>query len=371
MVDDHHRQSTALTTASRPARLAATIVVAVCVGLMLLSALQLWILRRTSGETATLGATLLYGASAWLPWALTAPAILAMGRRFDFRPGRRWLSLAVHVPFFLLCYVPFTAGLIMLSFRLFASTAESLKMRDVVSQVFGSRMQFGLIVYAAILGLGLAARTWQALRERELEASRLEALAARARLDALAARLQPHFLFNTLHAIAVLIDEDPGRARTMIALLGDLLRDVIGGASDGEVPLRVELALLQRYLAIEQVRFADRLTVALTPDPDTLDRLVPRLLLQPIAENALRHGLAPRAAAGTLTITSRLTDGALELRVTNDGLPLPATLREGVGLGTTRERLETRTPAGSLEVRQEQGLVEVRLLLPPRDGEAA
>lgn len=353
-----------------PARQAATIVVAVCVGLMLLSAMQLWIMRRAANEAVTLSATFLYGAAAWLPWAITAPAILAVGRRFDFAPGRRWRSLAVHLPFFLLCYVPFTAGLMVFSFRLFASSSErTLKTADIVSQVVGSRMQFGMIVYAAIVGLGIAARTWQALQDREIEASRLEAQAARARLEVLAARLQPHFLFNTLHAIAVLIDEDPARARTMIALLGDLLRDVIGGSADGEVPLRVELALLQRYLAIEQVRFADRLTVTLHPEPATLERMVPRLLLQPIAENALRHGLAPQAAAGTLTITSRLEHGELELLVTNDGRPLPATVQEGIGLSTTRERLESRRPAGSLTLATRDGLVEVRMRLPARAGE--
>lgn len=358
--------------AARPARAAALIVVAVCTGLMVVSAMQLWVARRSAGESVTVGGVILYGAVAWLPWAITAPIILAVGRRYDFRRGRRLLSTAVHIVLYFLCYAPFTTGLMFLGAELFGTGGRPLSTADLLAQVFaGTRMQLGIIVYSAILGLGLAVRTWQALRERELEASRLEAQAARARLEALAARLQPHFLFNTLHAIGVLIEEDPARARTMIALLGDLLRDLIGGSSAGEVPLRVELELLRRYLAIEQVRFCDRLRVEIAASPATLERMVPRLLLQPLAENALRHGLSPRAAAGRLAIESRLEEGVLVLEVTNDGLPLPLTLREGVGLATTRERLLTRVPAGALALRQKGSDVEARITLPARSGEAA
>jgi LytS/YehU family sensor histidine kinase len=315
---------------------------------------------------------MLYGAVAWLPWALTAPLILAAGRRYDFRQGHRLASVAAHLPLFLLCYAPSTAGLMFIATWLFGSGDRQMTTADILAQVFaGTRMQLGVIVYAAILGLGLAVRTWQALRERELEASRLEAQTARARLEALSARLQPHFLFNTLHAIAVLIDEDPARARSMIALLGDLLRDVISGSSEGEVPLRSELELLQRYLAIEQVRFADRLRVEINANPATLECPVPRLLLQPLAENALRHGLAPRAARGTLWISSRLEDDALILEVSNDGLPLSGLWGDGVGLSTTRERLETRRPAGTLTLEQQGAQVVARIVLPARAGEPA
>lgn len=368
----HRRQPAELSrAASPPTRTAATIVVAVCLGLMAVSALQLWVARRAANEATTVGGVLLYGALAWLPWAATAPIILAVGHRFDFRRGARLRSLAVHLPLFLLCYAPFTAGLMYLGTWLFGSGGRPITTADVLAQVFaGTRMQLGVLVYSAILGLGLTVRTWQALRERELEASRLEAQAAVARLEALAARLQPHFLFNTLHAIAVLIEEDPARARSMIALLGDLLRDVIGGATEGEVTLRDELALLQRYLAIEQMRFADRLTVTVDARPETLEHRVPRLLLQPLAENALRHGLAPRATPGTLSISSALEDARLVLRVTNDGIPLPASAREGVGLSTTRERLATRRPPGSLVLGQRGAVVEAVIVLPPRNGAA-
>jgi two-component system, LytTR family, sensor kinase len=346
-------------------RSAPRIVVAGCLMLMAVSAMQLWVSRRASNEPVTAGQVLLFGAIAWLPWAVTAPLILRVGRSFAFQRGRRIASAAVHAVLFLLCYAPFTLGLMLLGTRLFGAAGRTVPTSELVQQVFaGTRMQLGVIVYAAILGLGLGVRTWQALRQRELEASRLEAQAAVARLEVLSARLQPHFIFNTLHAIGVLIDEDPGKARTMITLLGDLLRDLIGGSPEGEVPLRVELELLQRYLAIEQVRFADRLRVEIRADPDTLERKVPRLLLQPLAENALRHGLAPRAAAGTLTIACRLEGRALVLEVGNDGVPLTETRSDGVGLTTTRERLATREPAGTLTLAQRGSEVVARVVLP-------
>lgn len=350
--------------AAGPARAATLIVVALCAGLAVVSALQLYVARLASDEPTRLADALLYGLAAWIPWAAAAPLVLAAGRRFAFGPGGRLASLAAHLGLFALCYVPFTTGLVYLSLALFGN-GERLTREQLISTVFaGSRTQLGVLLYLGLLGLGAAARTWFALRDRELQASRLEAQAARARLEALASRLQPHFLFNTLHAIGVLVEEDPARARAMITRLGDLLRDLIGGATEGEVPLREELELLRRYLAIEQVRFADRLRVEVTADPTTLDLPVPRLLLQPLAENALRHGLAPRAAPGTLTVRATRDAGGLEVVVANDGVPLAPHRPDGVGLATTRERLATRVPPGSLTLAQCGALVEARVRLP-------
>jgi len=340
-------------------------VVVACTGLAVVSALQLWVARRAAEEPTSAASVLLYGAVAWLPWALVAPLILAMGRRFDFRPGQRLASIAAHTPLFLLCHVPVATGLVLVAIRLFGTMGREVTRAEILGQVFaGTRTQLGLLVYAGIVGLGHAVATWEALRARELQAARLEGQATRARLEALSARLQPHFLFNTLAAIGALIDEDPARARTMLARLGDLLRDVIPAADEGDVPLREELALLERYLAIEQVRFADRLRVTIDATPDTLALRVPRLLLQPLAENALRHGLAPRSTGGTLRVCAYRDTGRLVLAVENDGHPLPAALEEGVGLATTRERLATRQPAGTLRLTQRDARVVAEVTLP-------
>ncbi len=362
----HQRQSSVLSGAPRgPQRTATRIAVVACLGLAVVSALQLWVARRAAEEPTSAASVLLYGAVAWLPWAVVAPLILAMGRRFDFGPGRRLASLAAHAPVFLLCHVPAATGLVLVAMRLFGTMGREVTRAEIMGQVFaGTRLQLGLLVYAGIVGLGHAVATWEALRARELQAARLEGQATRARLEALAARLQPHFLFNTLAAIGALIEEDPAKARTMLTLLGDLLREVIPAADEGDIPLREELALLERYLAIEQLRFADRLRVAIEAAPDTLAFRVPRLLLQPLAENAIRHGLAPRIAGGTLRVRTCRDAGRLLLAVENDGQPLPTAVPEGVGLATTRERLATRQPAGTLSLTQRGALVVAEVTLP-------
>ncbi len=206
----------------------------------------------------------------------------------------------------------------------------------------GTRFQMGVLLYGAILGLGRGLDAWRRLGEREAQAERLEAQATAARLEALASRLHPHFLFNALHTVGALIDEEPARARHLLAELGDLLRDVLAEPAATEVPLDEELRLLHRYLAIEEARFADRLRVELDPPGVLADVPVPRLLLQPLVENALRHGIAPRAAGGTVRLGFSTDGGQLVITVANDGTAVRQPIREGVGLGTTRERLATR-----------------------------
>jgi two-component system LytT family sensor kinase len=154
-------------------------------------------------------------------------------------------------------------------------------------------------------------------------------------------QLQPHFLFNTLNAISALIHEDADAADRMLARLGDLLRMTLEGGEQAEVPLSQELELLKRYLAIEEVRFADRLVVRLDFAPAALQARVPSLVLQPLVENAIRHGIARRSEPGRLDV-SGVVDGSSQLRLTvhNDGPPLQRPLGEGIGLRNTRARLE-------------------------------
>ncbi|MDB4947352.1 MAG: yehU 2, partial [Gemmatimonadetes bacterium] len=177
--------------------------------------------------------------------------------------------------------------------------------------------------------------------ERALRALRLEAGLARTQLEALRSQVQPHFLFNTLHAVSALMATDVAAARRMITDLGDLLRLSLDAGGAQEVPLREELGFLEQYVAIQRARFRDRLDVGYQVDADARDAPVPRLLLQPLVENALSHGLAPRSAAGRVDVRAWLQDGSLRLAISDDGVglgpgPAPA---EGHGLGDTRERL--------------------------------
>lgn len=322
-----------------------TAIVSIFATFSVVAAVPLYFTRRAANEPTSVGAALVYGVAIWGVWLILAPLILAVGRRWDFSPGKRWRSLAAHLPVAVLAHTAGTGISMATATALFSTnSSEPLLNTQFVlnSLVSGTRIATSILTYAGIVGLDRARRVREALRARELQAVRLEAQATRARLEALGARLQPHFLFNALQSVSALVDEDPARARTMLAQIGDLLRDALTPDSTGEVPLREELALLERYLTIERTRFADRLRIEIASNDDVADVLVPRFLLQPLVENALRHGLAPRPEGGALRVGATRKGGRLQLRVWNDGEPLRHECADGIGLATTRERLAAR-----------------------------
>jgi LytS/YehU family sensor histidine kinase len=189
---------------------------------------------------------------------------------------------------------------------------------------------------------------------------------ARAELRSLQMQLHPHFLFNTLNAVSAFVRTDPDAAERMIARLSHLLRLALDRVGVPEVSLEEELRVLRTYLEIEQVRFEDRLTVEWRVAPDARQARVPHLLLQPLVENAIRHGIAPSAAPGTIEIVAERRDGALRLAVRDDGVGPGGGVREGVGLSNTRTRLRQLYGARQrLEVRggPERGF-EVAIELP-------
>jgi LytS/YehU family sensor histidine kinase len=165
-----------------------------------------------------------------------------------------------------------------------------------------------------------------------------------ARLKTLEAELHPHFLFNTLHAISTLVHTDPESADRMISRLSDLLRLTFDRSGAAGVPLKEELEFLQKYLEIEQTRFQDRLSVRFDIAPETLDAEVPRLILQPLVENAIKHGVSPRSGPGLVQIAAKRLGDLLSLEVRDDGVGLTTAARtrlhSGVGLSNTRDRLE-------------------------------
>jgi sensor histidine kinase YesM len=201
-----------------------------------------------------------------------------------------------------------------------------------------------MMQYWAIVGLSHALGYYRESQARALRASQLETRLIEARLQSLQRQLQPHFLFNTLNTISALMHRDVDAADAMIARLSDLLRLSLETVGVQEVDLKQELDFLSKYLEIEQTRFRDRLTVVFDIQPDTFDVLVPNLILQPLVENAIKHGIGPRPAPGRITIRSRRTEGFLELEVQDDGVGLSAArlsdFNRGVGLANTRSRLE-------------------------------
>jgi two-component system, LytTR family, sensor kinase len=218
-----------------------------------------------------------------------------------------------------------------------------------------SRVSFlyDFIVYVIVLGAGLARNYYLRYQARLEETRRLEAEATElraesaelhaqvtdARLNALRAQLNPHFLFNTLNAVSTLVDEDPPGARRMIARLSDLLRHTLGEGDEQEITLARELEMLRLYLDIMEVRFQGKLDVSIESEPSLDDALVPNLVLQPLVENAFRHGLARVQGAGRVTVRAERDDGDLVLSVRDNGGGPANPVREGVGLTNTRSRL--------------------------------
>ncbi len=231
-----------------------------------------------------------------------------------------------------------------------ASGAWTAWLYDVPRLYF---LNFGweMMTYWAVVGLSHALTYHRESQERAVAGAQLETRLAEAQLQALQRQLHPHFLFNTLHTISALMHRDVEAADAMIARLSDLLRLTLDRLGVQQVSLKEELEFLSKYLEIEQTRFQDRLTVHLDIQPETLDARVPNLLLQPLVENAIRHGIAPRTAAGRLVLRAAREGDTLVVEVRDNGPGLPqarlaAFNTRGVGLTNTRSRLEHLYGAG-------------------------
>ena len=310
----------------------------------------------------------------WYLWLVFIPAIVAVARRFTFEKGSWPLSLIVHLVAMSAIGFCHRALFLWLSAR--PGEPEFLD----VFRPPGPRPEPGgpfvffrtLTFYAVLVGAYYVFDYYGKYRERELKASELEGALARAELSALQMQLQPHFLFNTLHVIGVLMHTEPDTAHRMLAQLSDLLRISLDSMAQPEIPLRQELQFVERYLAIQQIRFKDRLTVRYEIHPEVREALVPNLLLQPLVENAIEHGIAPHTGSGAIDIRAVRNDASLELTVRNDGRalrqPSPAGDGTGIGLQNTRRRLESLYgPEARMELRNAgAGGVESFLTLPLR-----
>ena len=282
-------------------------------------------------------------------WALFTPSILWLAQRFRFE-RHTWLrGTLIHLPaavaYSLLQLVAHDSIL----WFLFRTSLMHTPSGDMpVSFAYRLRILFlndfqtNLLTYGALVGLSHGLDYYRKYRERQLRAAQLETQLAQAHLQVLKMQLQPHFLFNTLHAISTLVHKDPEAADRMIARLSDLLRLSLDNSGAQEVTLKQELDFLDRYLEIEKTRFQDRLTVQLNVNPETLDAQVPNLILQPLVENAIRHGIEPHARPGRIELRANRQADVLTLDVCDNGAGLrnhdPS--REGVGLSNTRARLQ-------------------------------
>lgn len=291
--------------------------------------------------------------SVWLTdsylWALLTPLVWTVAKRLPISRRSRWRVIPIHFAF----SAVFAVG----EEALFALVTTALGMRlrptflATLRMVLPGDFHLNVALYWAIVGIQHAFSVYRRSQERESEAAQLELRASelerqlvQSRLGALRQQLHPHFLFNTLNAVVVLVRQGKTHdADQMLTNLSELLRRTLEEWENQEVPLRTEIEFLRLYLDIEQVRFQDRLSIEVTLEPETLGALVPCFLLQPLVENAVRHGIAKSSAAGKVTLRSRRIGSTLEFQIADDGPGLAAqgdAPGNGVGLSNTRARLQ-------------------------------
>ena len=284
----------------------------------------------------------------WLTWALITPLVFAAASRFPFRRDQLARSVWTHLLISLAIAAVIELVWLQISFAVqsYLEPEALARMRanraEVYSAAVLSRLVGDAFIYAAVLGVATTLGYHRRFRERELRAAQLEAQLALAQVQALKMQVHPHFLFNTLHAITVLIREDPAAATRVVTRLGDLLRLTLSRATTAQVSFRRELEILTLYLEIERTRFHDRLEIAYDVEPATLGALVPDLILQPLVENAIRHGVSPNAGTGRIEVRSRRDGDRLSLEIRDNGAGLVSGQApvEGIGLSTTKARLE-------------------------------
>ena len=295
-----------------------------------------------AGRQLSFERALLAGLPDWYLWAVFAPLVFWLGHRFRLERDHWATAAAVHLAsgtFLALALLLLVA----LLNRSLAVPTFAGAFRDVYLRLILQYFHFHFIIYWAIVLASHAFRYYSSYREREVEASRLRAELSQAQLSALQLQLHPHFFFNTLHTIATLVRDGRGTAATdMIARLGCLFRQTLGNASRAVVPLREEMDFLTAYLEIEQTRFSDRLEIRMDLAPNTLDGQVPSMALQPLVENAIRHGIARDPAARRVEVGTRRGPDTMVITIRNDGPSCTAAGGEpgtGVGLRNLRARL--------------------------------
>ncbi|HEY9283836.1 MAG TPA: sensor histidine kinase [Pyrinomonadaceae bacterium] len=321
-------------------------------------------------SSATVGRLLLVHVVSASSWVALTPLILWVSRRFalDKGPLRKQLTAQI------VCGL----GIVLLQMGFDALILPRLSPRpgrasatffEAYKSIFLTDFPWNVSIYCTVLGIVFGIRYYRQFAERELRASQLEARLARAQLHALKMQLHPHFLFNTHNAISELIHKDPKVAEQMLSNLSGLLRFSLDNLETEEVVLQQELDFVVKYLEIEQVRFQDRLQVRINVAPETLDALVPNMILQPLVENAIKHGVAPLLRGGTVEVSAAREDGRLHLRVADDGVGAgrAGEIVQGVGLSNTRARLEHLYADFSLEIRpRRDGGTNVSLRIPFR-----
>ena len=300
--------------------------------LALLFTSQVWIDYGYAGRPLSWRRAFLIALVDWGLWAILTPLVAWLSARFPFSRSRWAGPLAIHLP----------AGIALGGLKLWLEA-----MLTPLIAGYGRPAPFSflkihltLFTYWGIVAAIHLREYHRAARARELRATQLEIQLARAQVEALKMQLHPHFLFNTLNTIAGLTRDDPDAAELMLAKLAELLRRTFETADVQELPLDRELEFIEAYLTIQRMRYGERLRVSIEVSDAVRRAPVPSLILQPLVENAIRHGIAERPGPGRVEIGARLETTDVVITIANDGPNLPATIREGYGLRNIRSRMQ-------------------------------
>jgi two-component system, LytTR family, sensor kinase len=328
----------------RPLRVSPRLIAGIAPALGIFSTVQAYNYVSIFGEREpSFPMLLLLNVTYWYAWAVLVPGMFWMARRFPFERGGWFRSALPHLPG-VIVFV-FLHAVIAISVRtpILRAFEVETSWSNSFQQLFFLNFDYSMMTYWGAIGVYHALHFYRQSKDQALNTAQLETRLAEASLKSLQRQLHPHFLFNTLHSISALMHRDPEAADEMLARLSDLLRLTLDRVGDQEIALKEEIDFLDKYLEIERARFGDRLRVAIDIEPDTLDALVPNFLLQPIVENAIRHGIARQVGGGRVGIRARREADQLCLSVRDTGPGIPdgqfTAVHAGVGISNTRSRL--------------------------------
>lgn len=311
----------------------------------------------------------------WWAWGIMTPLLAYADRNLPFSDRQFGRKALAHIP----------ASVVLTSVYIYVFVALRVLIGDMNLGELSPDLMWAhqrgwllwsMLIYWAIVGGQQAYRYYKSFVSSELQLQKMEKSYAQARLNALRMQLDPHFLFNALNTISSHVERDPRLTRRMIEHLGDLLRMSLESKDKQEVALAEELLFLDHYLEIQKIRFGDQLRIEIDIAPEVRYAQVPSLFLQPLVENAIRHGISRRASGGTVTVTAKPVGTRLEISVSDDGVGLPLVWslekNSGLGLSVTRERLLGLYPDGQSQMRVTRrvgGGTSVEIQLPLRGGE--
>lgn len=301
---------------------------------------QFYLSSTLSGRSIAWSEALSQSLADWYVWAVLSLVPLFLAKRHPIERRERTPSLLIHISASLLVALAYAFIRALVAQGQILALGELIPFIEIARPLLFKTFYFNVVIYWIIVAVTQAFDYYRKYHDREKATLELEKRLSEARLQALQMQLNPHFLFNAMHSISTLMHRDVEAADSMLARLSELLRLTLKSDNAQTIPLSQELQILERYLDIERIRFGDRLAIELDIDPETLAFHVPSLILQPVVENSLRHGIAPFSIQGVLKISSLCTDDDLVLTVTDNGGGIEKPITEGVGISNVRNRLQ-------------------------------